>query len=33
MNLVLCWLGAMPMCHGAGGLSGQYLFGARGGTS
>lgn len=29
MNLVGCWFGAMPMCHGAGGLAGQYRFGAR----
>ncbi|ORX60544.1 hypothetical protein DM01DRAFT_1404792 [Hesseltinella vesiculosa] len=29
MNLVQCWFGAMPVCHGAGGLSGQYRFGAR----
>lgn len=29
MNLVGCGFGAMPMCHGAGGLAGQHLFGAR----
>jgi len=29
MNLVGCWFGAMPMCHGSGGLAGQYRFGAR----
>jgi MFS superfamily sulfate permease-like transporter len=29
MNLVVCWFGGMPMCHGAGGLAGQYRFGAR----
>lgn len=29
MNLIGCWFGAMPMCHGAGGLAGQYRFGAR----
>lgn len=29
MNLVSCWMGGMPMCHGAGGLAGQYRFGAR----
>jgi predicted benzoate:H+ symporter BenE len=29
MNLVGAGFGAMPMCHGAGGLAGQYLFGAR----
>ncbi len=33
MNLVCCPLGAMPMCHGAGGLAGQYRFGARTGGS
>ncbi|XP_042453530.1 molybdate transporter 1-like [Zingiber officinale] len=29
MNLVGCWFGAMPCCHGAGGLAGQYKFGGR----
>jgi predicted benzoate:H+ symporter BenE len=29
MNLIGCPFGAMPMCHGAGGLAGQYRFGAR----
>ena len=29
MNLVACWFGGMPMCHGAGGLAAQYRFGAR----
>ncbi|HHT9117336.1 MAG TPA: putative sulfate/molybdate transporter [Candidatus Hypogeohydataceae bacterium YC38] len=29
MNLLAGWFGAMPMCHGAGGLAGQYRFGAR----
>lgn len=29
MNLIGGWFGAMPMCHGAGGMSGQYRFGAR----
>ncbi|KAI3915258.1 hypothetical protein MKX01_035517 [Papaver californicum] len=29
MNLAGCWLGAMPVCHGAGGLAGQYKFGGR----
>jgi MFS superfamily sulfate permease-like transporter len=29
MNLIGCWFGAMPMCHGAGGLAAQYRFGAR----
>jgi len=29
MNLVSGWFGAVPMCHGAGGLAGQAQFGAR----
>jgi len=29
MNLIGCWFGAMPMCHGAGGLAAQFRFGAR----
>jgi len=29
INLVSPLLGGMPMCHGAGGLAGQYYFGAR----
>ncbi len=29
MNVVAGWFGGMPMCHGAGGLAGQYRFGAR----
>lgn len=33
MNLVGCFFGAMPSCHGAGGLSGQHRFGARTGAS
>ncbi len=34
MNLVAPFFGGMPMCHGAGGLAGQYYFGARtGGAS
>lgn len=33
MNLIGCGLGAMPMCHGSGGLAGQYHFGARTGGS
>ncbi len=34
MNLVTPFFGGMPMCHGAGGLAGQYYFGARtGGTN
>ncbi|XP_058728598.1 molybdate transporter 1-like [Vicia villosa] len=31
MNSVGCWFGAMPCCHGAGGLAGQYKFGGRSG--
>lgn len=34
MNLVGPFLGGIPLCHGAGGLAGQYYFGARtGGTN
>lgn len=33
MNVVACWFGGMPSCHGAGGLAGQYKFGARGGAA
>lgn len=34
MNVSVTFLGGMPMCHGAGGLAGQYYFGARtGGTN
>ncbi len=33
MNMVGCWFGGMPMCHGSGGLAGQYRFGARTGGS
>ncbi len=34
MNVIASFFGGMPMCHGAGGLAGQYYFGARtGGTS
>mmetsp|Transcript_6938 Transcript_6938/g.15816 ORF Transcript_6938/g.15816 Transcript_6938/m.15816 type:complete len:500 (-) Transcript_6938:202-1701(-) len=33
LNLVGCWFGGMPSCHGAGGLAGQYKFGARGGCA
>lgn len=34
MNLVLPFFGGMPLCHGAGGLAGQYYDGARtGGTN
>jgi MFS superfamily sulfate permease-like transporter len=33
MNIISCPFGAMPMCHGSGGLAGQYRFGARTGGS
>ncbi|MGA9351844.1 MAG: putative sulfate/molybdate transporter [Anaerolineae bacterium] len=34
MNAIPAFLGGMPLCHGAGGLAGQYYFGARtGGTN
>jgi len=34
MNLIVPFFGGMPMCHGCGGLAGQYYFGARtGGTN
>lgn len=33
MNLVGAWFGAMPSCHGAGGLAAQVRFGARYGTA
>lgn len=33
MNLLGCWFGAMPVCHGSGGLAAQYRFGARSGAS
>ncbi len=33
MNLFTIPFGAMPACHGSGGLSGQYCFGARTGLS
>jgi MFS superfamily sulfate permease-like transporter len=29
MNLIGPFFGGMPLCHGAGGLAGQYYFGAR----
>jgi len=32
-NLVLTPLGALPMCHGAGGLAAHHRFGARGGLA
>jgi MFS superfamily sulfate permease-like transporter len=34
MNVIPAFFGGMSMCHGAGGLAGQYYFGARtGGTN
>jgi MFS superfamily sulfate permease-like transporter len=33
MNLISGWFGGMPMCHGAGGLAGQYRFGSRSSAS
>lgn len=33
MNLAVPFIGGMPLCHGAGGLAAQYLFGARTGGS
>lgn len=33
INLVGCWFGAMPVCHGSGGLAAQFRFGARSGAS
>ena len=32
-NVLLCPFGAMPMCHGAGGLGAQFRFGARTGLA
>jgi hypothetical protein len=32
-NLLLCPFGALPMCHGAGGLQAQYRFGSRSGAA
>ncbi len=29
MNVLVSFFGGMPMCHGSGGLAGQYYFGAR----
>jgi MFS superfamily sulfate permease-like transporter len=29
MNLITPFAGGIPLCHGAGGLAGQYFFGAR----
>jgi hypothetical protein len=33
MNLSGTWFGAMPVCHGSGGLAAQFRFGARSGAS
>ncbi|KAJ2905528.1 hypothetical protein MKZ38_005172 [Zalerion maritima] len=33
MNILGCWFGSMPVCHGSGGLAAQYRFGARSGAS
>jgi hypothetical protein len=33
MNIVSCWFGCIPYCHGSGGLAGQYRFGARSGLA
>lgn len=33
INIVGCWFGSMPVCHGSGGLAAQYRFGARSGAS
>jgi MFS superfamily sulfate permease-like transporter len=33
MNLIGCWFGAMPTCHGSGGRAAQYRVGARSGAS
>jgi MFS superfamily sulfate permease-like transporter len=33
MNLIGCFFGSTPYCHGSGGLAGQYRFGARSGAS
>lgn len=33
MNLIGCGFGGLPVCHGSGGLAGQYRFGARTGGS
>lgn len=32
-NILGCFFGAMPVCHGSGGLAGQHRFGARSGAS
>lgn len=33
INMTCVWFGSVPNCHGSGGLSGQYKFGARTGLS
>ena len=33
MNILVCPLGGMPLCHGSGGLAGQHKLGARSGVS
>jgi MFS superfamily sulfate permease-like transporter len=33
MNLFVCPLGGLPLCHGSGGLAGQHRLGARSGLS
>ena len=33
MNILGCGFGGLPVCHGSGGLAGQYHFGARSGGS
>ena len=33
MNVLVCPLGGMPLCHGSGGLAGQHKMGARSGLS
>lgn len=33
MNITTPFIGGMPLCHGAGGLAAQYMFGARTGGS
>jgi MFS superfamily sulfate permease-like transporter len=33
LNLLFLWFGAVPSCHGAGGLAAQYRFGARSNVS
>jgi hypothetical protein len=33
MNMIVCPLGGMPLCHGSGGLAGQHKLGARSGVS